>query len=235
MQTLCIGLGLIIILLVALLMNLWGKVESIKGLREYILHVNKILDSEKVEFERLQEDYEQLQKECVELRVLAHNDSLTGLLNRRTYDEAIKRFKASLSGGDHNRKNGLKSLGFIMIDLDYFKQVNDSHGHNVGDEVLKEVAQAIKTSLRQSDLIFRMGGDEFSALIPNVDNVGMRRLVEKVRKAVEQLTFSTDVKMTISTGGAIAKSEAEVEKLSSLADKALYVAKRKGRNITQIA
>jgi diguanylate cyclase (GGDEF)-like protein len=225
MQILCIILGVVVVILVAIVLYLWGQVKDSEtknqGLKDYIIHINEALDLKEAE--------------CCRLHELANIDPLTGLLNRRTYTEVTERFKASLSGGEHNRKNGLKSVGFIIIDVDYFKLVNDNHGHGVGDEVLKEVAFAIKNSLRQSDLIFRMGGDEFSAIIPNVDNVGIRRLAEKVRKAVAELTFKTDIKITVSAGGAIAQNEDEFEELSSLADKALYKAKGKGRNFFQLA
>lgn len=224
MLILCSTLFVLVVLLVTLVLHQWSKIKDLnlktKGLGEYIIHVNKTLSAKEAECERLSE--------------LASTDVLTGLLNRRTYDEVIDRFKASLSGGEHNRQNGLKSVGLIMIDVDYFKQVNDNHGHSIGDEVLKSVAKAIKISLRQSDLIFRMGGDEFSALIPNVDSVGIRLLAEKVRRSVAELTFKAEIKVTTSIGGAIAQNEAEFGELSILADKALYKAKIKGRNFFQL-
>jgi diguanylate cyclase (GGDEF)-like protein len=120
-----------------------------------------------------------------------------------------------------------------MIDIDHFKRINDTHGHQTGDEVLMSVAQLISGSVRKSDLVGRYGGEEFLVFLPQVDGRGLRRIAEKVRSAVERGTREW-LPATVSVGAASTDFAEGVEpglaSLIRLADRHLYRAKSDGRN-----
>jgi diguanylate cyclase (GGDEF)-like protein len=122
-----------------------------------------------------------------------------------------------------------------MIDLDDFKNVNDSYGHIVGDFVLESAAQCIKDSIRENDIAFRYGGEEFSVILPDTDVSQGRIVAERIRKNIEEAVFEQDglsIKMTISVGLADYKKDADVssQELLAKADSALYEAKWIGKN-----
>ncbi len=160
----------------------------------------------------------------------ARIDHLTGLSNRRAFEErlneewelVIKRF-----GG---------SLTMLEIDIDHFKDINDKHGHDVGDEVLKRVANAIKESVREADFVARIGGEEFGVLMPGLNQVGeqeKKELIERVRKAVEESKdYPEGASPTVSIGAATYPNGKikDPEALKKGADTALYKAKEEGRN-----
>jgi two-component system cell cycle response regulator len=156
---------------------------------------------------------------------LAQIDSLTGIYNRHHFNE-----KAAEALKNYNE------LSLIMIDLDYFKTINDTYGHLVGDEVLKQTAQRIKQSLRSKDLFARFGGEEFILLLPETDSNNAYSISERIRKAIESQPYQTDsIKETISNtasfGIASFKNKDSLETLINRADQALYRAKAQGRNL----
>ena len=132
------------------------------------------------------------------------------------------------------RRHG-KALSVLIFDLDFFKLVNDTYGHDTGDVVLVAVARLATEAKRMSDVAARLGGEEFALLLPETDQQGAVQLAQRLRSSIEKnlylSTSGTPVKVTASIGVATATAEAdEIEKLLSLADRQLYRAKNNGRN-----
>jgi len=155
-------------------------------------------------------------------------DRLTQVHNRNYYE-----LQAPLEIERANRNK--LGFGFLMIDIDDFKKVNDVFGHDVGDRVLRLVAQTVRKSLRKIDLLFRYGGEEFVVLLPGASADSARRTAERIRGIVARVEHTTDdgrkVKVTISIGGCIYPDHAANEsQLLRTADKALYAAKEEGKN-----
>ena len=162
------------------------------------------------------------------LEQLAILDPLTKVYNRRF---GVERLKEEF--GRSVRSNN--PLGVLMLDIDHFKQVNDTYGHIIGDQVLINVANILKTNLRKGDILVRYGGEEFIALLPGASTKSIKRVAEKIRRYIEEHTIrhnSQDIKITISIGGtSFPEIECEdTDKLVEIADKALYEAKDTGRN-----
>ena len=122
----------------------------------------------------------------------------------------------------------------IIFDIDHFKSVNDNYGHNVGDIVLRQLADHIKSRLRSTDIFGRWGGEEFIILVPNDEGDGAYNLIESLRKHTETFVFPTAGKVTFSAGIGVYKDGDSDIDLIKKADDALYKAKKSGRNQTQI-
>lgn len=168
-----------------------------------------------------------------ELQFRATHDGLTGVWNRGAVLDALQRecLRQVREGG---------SVGTIMIDLDHFKQVNDSHGHPCGDVVLHEMARRINTCVRPYDTVGRYGGEEFLVVVPSADEVGTLRMAERIREAIQAspvVTQQGPVPMTASLGVAVSGGGRLLnpEALLHLADDALYRAKARGRNCCELA
>jgi diguanylate cyclase (GGDEF)-like protein len=167
------------------------------------------------------------------LRQASIRDVLTGLFNRRFFDESSQR--ELLRAVRQQAKGEYAGLALMMIDIDHFKRFNDEHGHEVGDQVLREVAQVLQSQTRGSDVASRYGGEEFTILLADItDKLALER-AEMVRMAVEQLVLHADGKnigsVTVSIGLAQFPAHGTtVELLLLAADKALYEAKSAGRN-----
>lgn len=159
----------------------------------------------------------------VELERLASIDKLTGAYNRRMIDEFMKQ-EVSL----HVRDS--KNLSLIMADIDHFKSVNDTYGHQVGDAVLREVGQIISSAIRKSDIFGRYGGEEFIIICPNTSSEQALILAEKIRQEIESFSFAEVGHKTISLGISTLIANDEVENIIKRADDALYKAKKEGRN-----
>ena len=162
-----------------------------------------------------------------ELSNLAMIDDLTRLPNRRHFDMQLDRRLAELG------RFGWP-FGALMIDIDNFKQVNDTVGHQVGDQILRLVARTLSANCRNLDTIARWGGEEFSAIITNVREDELRRVAEKFRAMVEASELrdssSAPPHVTISVGGAVAQTNENAADLMRRTDEMLYAAKRSGRN-----
>lgn len=162
-----------------------------------------------------------------ELRVLATTDSLTGASNRRHFLELAER--------EFERTRRYPApLSALMLDADHFKQVNDTWGHDVGDKVLKSLCRVIQSELRATELLGRMGGEEFAIALPSTPCEGAMVVAERLRLAVSQLTVpvgEAEVSFTVSIGVAQAGPEDNsFAAVLSRADRALYQAKEQGRN-----
>jgi len=163
-------------------------------------------------------------KEVEHIRHQAQTDDLTGLMNRRHF-----RQKADTEMRRSARHN--PPLSIMMVDIDRFKQVNDTYGHPVGDIVLRKVAIEIQQSLRDHDLLCRWGGEEFLLLLPESDLDATRVLAERIRVNIAQLTFDEIPNhITVSIGLAKVDPNQPLKVTTQIADKALYQAKEQGRN-----
>jgi diguanylate cyclase (GGDEF)-like protein len=162
-----------------------------------------------------------------DLRTLAITDSLTGLINRRQFFEQAEAEVARA------RRYG-RPLAAVMIDIDFFKSVNDAYGHQAGDGVLAEVARRIRGELRASDICARYGGEEFVLLMPETDSSIALQAAERIRARIEGLVLSFGgeaVRTTLSLGVAMLDpSCADLEALLGRSDQALYESKAAGRN-----
>jgi diguanylate cyclase (GGDEF)-like protein len=167
-------------------------------------------------------------------RGVSRRDPLTGAFNRRSFaDEYAKE-------ADRSRRLGM-GMALILVDLDHFKPINDRHGHDAGDEVLRQLVHRLSTVIRDHDLLFRWGGDEFVVLLPHTALEDAPGLAERIRTAIaaEPMvphTVAEPIRVTVSCGVA-GSSEAprEAESLLALADAALYHAKRNGRDRVEVA
>jgi diguanylate cyclase (GGDEF)-like protein len=158
----------------------------------------------------------------------ALTDELTKLPNRRAL---AQRFLQEI----HRAKRHHKAISFLMIDLDQFKQVNDTYGHLSGDAVLAELASILVTCTRESDVCARYGGEEFGIILSETTEAGARTLAERVRAKVAAATFPGGLKLTISIGVAATSEPALFTALMERADQALYAAKHGGRNQVRVA
>ncbi|MEE3350096.1 MAG: GGDEF domain-containing protein [Candidatus Gastranaerophilaceae bacterium] len=158
-------------------------------------------------------------------RYLSLTDALTGLYNRRHFDNTVERefLRSKRYGGD---------LTIAIIDIDFFKKINDTYGHLCGDYVLKEVAYLISDNFRKTDLVFRYGGEEFVALLTETSLESAKIPLERLRKKIENSAFiyaGQKINVTVSIGASVNNAETVTEFLDN-ADKALYKAKNAGRN-----
>jgi diguanylate cyclase (GGDEF)-like protein len=165
-----------------------------------------------------------------ETQRLATTDSLTGLSNYRHFHELLNLEVQRARRMDY-------PIGLVMMDLDHFKHVNDRHGHPVGDAALRKVADLLRARLRRTDVIGRLGGEEFGAILPGASLEEVTIVAEKLRQAVEGLPpvqggmDPKPSKLTLSLGGtSLGSEQVDPELLVSCADQALYQAKRNGRN-----
>ncbi|HUV07397.1 MAG TPA: GGDEF domain-containing protein [Spirochaetia bacterium] len=167
----------------------------------------------------------------------AQTDQLTGLANRKTFDESVSKVYELIPRENdpipHERRNDLpKSYWLAMIDIDHFKSINDRFGHLYGDEVLVLLAQIIKASFREDDMMFRFGGEEFVGILRCPDQASCRTTMERFRVSVERTTFPQVGTMTVSLGVTQMVCETFIATLLDYADQALYHSKHNGRNQT---
>ena len=154
-------------------------------------------------------------------------DGLTQVFNRRYFVETLER---EIGRALRYRRD----LSLIMFDIDFFKKVNDTHGHLAGDSVLKQLASVLKARIRREDIMARYGGEEFAIILPEIDNYNAVQFAEKIRGIVEKAVFrfeDTDIPVTISIGCASMTTELqEPHEFVRVADGHLYTAKSQGRN-----
>lgn len=171
---------------------------------------------------------DQLRLSNAELERLTRTDPLTGVANRRYFLE-------TLNNEYHRSLRYHRPLSFVMLDIDFFKKVNDTYGHQAGDRALVKVAKVLKRELRMQDFVARYGGEEFAILLPETKDIDAAVAATRCRKNIEvtpivqnEIRFS----VTVSMGLASLPNERvnDVESLIRLADEALYEAKRTGRN-----
>lgn len=181
---------------------------------------------------------EDLEKEVRDLRQNLIHDPLTGLKTRAFFDQEARVYVdivSSTAGNSGSRRRkwfGFKDLSFVFIDIDFFKDVNDTHGHLVGDEVLKSIAETVRTSVRAGDTAARWGGEEIVITLVGATERDAAAKAEDIRRQVEATKFGKhpDLTVTISAGIASYESGLTFEQMIDRADRALYAAKKGGRN-----
>ncbi len=178
------------------------------------------------EEDKLRAMTESLSARSETLEHAALTDGLTGMQNRRYFDDALHEYLREFRRID-------KPVGLMILDLDHFKQVNDTYGHDVGDMVLKEVANCLRDMTRYHDVVARLGGEEFAVVTPNMNHELLLKLAERIRKAIASLVVGTGnvrLRVTTSVGLAIWDGRETAEEFFRRTDKQLYQAKRLGRN-----
>ena len=157
----------------------------------------------------------------------ANRDYLTGLYNRRYFFETMSEYEEEI------RENGEK-FAVAMIDIDHFKKVNDTYGHDIGDKVIVSLSEILRTSTSHRDIVARFGGEEFCVVLKNINRYSAIDIFERIRTEVEQFSFAIDkdnfLKFTISIGAVIHNDDEAVEESINQADMMLYKAKKSGRN-----
>ena len=167
-----------------------------------------------------------LDKELVIAKEEILIDGLTQIANRKALDRKL------VEANDSQSKTR-KSFTLVMADIDYFKNINDTYGHIVGDQVLKRVSATITKNFRLNDFVARYGGEEFVIIVDRIDKQHIEYLCERLRSDIESLDFKTNsetIPISISIGVAFCGKADTIESLLYRADKALYLAKQSGRN-----
>jgi diguanylate cyclase (GGDEF)-like protein len=163
---------------------------------------------------------ERVERERNALRTTALTDPLTGLANRRSL---LSRVEYEIAR--HTRSRGTFAL--IMLDLDGFKLLNDRFGHPTGDDLLRDVAVALKRAVREQDTVARIGGDEFCVLAPETDEPGTDRLISRITTAVARITAGVDALGVSAGAAAFPEDGTKLEAILAAADDRLYDAKRR--------
>lgn len=169
-----------------------------------------------------------LRRRSSEMELAALTDGMTGLNNRRYFDEALGQYLEEFV------RIG-RPVGLMILDLDHFKSINDTHGHDVGDEVLRAVSRCLMEHTRHHDFVARLGGEEFAVIVPNMDSESLAAFAERLRSAVERLALDVGnvrLRITMSVGLAVAQGAGSdnAAALVKRADVNLYNAKQGGRN-----
>ena len=191
-------------------------------------YLETLLDNSAKTMQALKQDLEVARKEAM-------TDSLTGLRNRKGFDMEVERIMAEVTGDQS------KCFSLILLDIDHFKNFNDTFGHQVGDQVLKLVAKTLKDGVKGRDMAARYGGEEFAIILPDTPLQGGFKVGEALREAVakkeviNRTTGEQIARITLSAGVAEFRKGQTIDELISAADYALYAAKNAGRNQVSMA
>lgn len=199
--------------------------QSLESMTETLLSQKYQLQEANVNLEqKVQERTQELEIANNELAKLARYDALTGLHNRRAFNNYIEYLFEQLS-----RTHQIYAV--LLMDIDFFKKVNDTFGHEVGDQVLQRVAALLPSAIRSTDFVARFGGEEFVVLLPATALDEAVSVAEKIRQTIAQETIIENHPITVSIGVSVAlQQDAEVNDTIRRADKCLYIAKEQGRN-----
>lgn len=203
---------------------IWKIIAGAVTLLLIMMYWNRKLSKAKQQTQTALNELSETQKK---LELLAITDRLTGLYNRVKLDEAVQE--------ELNKSDRLgHPLGIVLLDIDHFKNVNDVHGHQVGDQVLIAMANLLKSNIRKTDTLGRWGGEEFLILCPGTDSKGLVKFTETLRKNIDHHDFPVVKHKTASFGATLYQKNDTINQMIDRADKALYQAKAKGRNKTEI-
>jgi diguanylate cyclase (GGDEF)-like protein len=218
--------------------------DEMKPLSSLLQEANYELGRRALSYEQMVEELRQSREESrqyvdkllktnKQLRKLAYHDELTGLYNHRYFQRQVdKELKRA--------KRYDRPLSLIFFDVDFFKKINDSYGHLVGDEVLRQVASRVSSCMRNCDVVVRYGGDEFAVIMPETDRGGLEILAERLCHEVAKLRIphnGISISLSISVGGACFDGKGNSvtrQALLSVADQAIYQSKKSGRNTVTI-
>lgn len=189
----------------------------------------------KLSHEELVKTIKELEGKVHVLEDRLNHDKLTSLKNRGYFEEKSKAFLGNtekIKQDNRRQWTGFNDISFLFFDIDHFKKINDTYGHDIGDEVLKKVADLLKNSLRVGDIVARWGGEEFVAILLGAHEVEAKKKAEEIRKKVEEMSFENpaDLKITMSIGVAEFEIGKNFEDMVKHSDEALYRAKETGRN-----
>lgn len=189
----------------------------------------------KLSHEELINTIKELEGKVHDLEDRLNHDKLTSLKNRGYFEEKSKKYldnTEKIKADGRRGWMGFSDISFLFFDIDHFKKINDTYGHNVGDEVLKQVADTLKKNLRLGDIVARWGGEEFVAILLGAHENEAKKKADEIRQKVEVMTFENpkDLKITISIGVAEFEQGRSFEDLVKHADEALYASKQNGRN-----
>ncbi len=191
--------------------------------RFYLINKKTKTDAQRIN--NLVSEYKKLETEKQQFEVLSTTDVLTGVMNRAGVQQFLQRlFESNFSRNQ---------MGVMLFDIDYFKKINDSLGHDAGDVVLSEIARIINEQVRQTDIFGRWGGEEFILICSQISEERLITLADKLRETIEQHSFFIDgqlIKVTVSIGATTVKATETFEAVFKRTDKALYNAKNSGRN-----
>lgn len=194
-----------------------NMVSEAQNIRQSTISFNSALNNAESEIARLKVQLQESQQEAL-------YDALTGLCNRRYFDSELQ------------SKLALEKLSLVLIDIDHFKKINDTYGHQMGDLVLKAVAKKLQSSCRNDAQVFRYGGEEFAVLVPDADIKQTRQIADGMRRAIEKISVKDRRSgqllgdITVSAGVSQLEPNETTQNLIERADKLLYEAKRLGRN-----
>tara|TARA_R110001583_G_scaffold138880_1_gene290608 strand:+ start:39381 stop:40298 length:918 start_codon:yes stop_codon:yes gene_type:complete len=177
-------------------------------------------------YEELIKTRETLEEQTEQLKLLASIDELTGLLNRREME-----YRSILLLEQATRFH--QSVGFLMLDIDYFKKINDTYGHLEGDRVLRELGQKLKKFCRKTDLVGRIGGEEFLIMLPDTGKNNTLLFCQKLHELISNITVNNQP-IRVSIGVSIVDEKISFTALYAQADNAVYKAKALGRNRTEV-
>ncbi|TSI07389.1 diguanylate cyclase [Lysinibacillus sp. BW-2-10] len=183
-----------------------------------------------IAFEKLEQIYLEIEKKQIELMemnsdlvTISNTDKLTGITNRRFFQEKLEQQV------DLYQKEG-KPFSFLIIDIDHFKKVNDTYGHQIGDIVLVKLATILKNIMRLEDVVSRFGGEEFTVILPATDIEKTISFAKKINQEVEEATWQETGSLTVSIGAATFTEQDTEISIIEKADRALYASKENGRN-----
>ena len=211
-------------------------IAEVRSLTTYLVVYHS--DASALDDSRLIDAFLQFYGNYCSLLDYSQRDQLTGLLNRKTFDEKVFKLITDdpLAGmapefdGGPERRNAQSQHWLGMVDLDHFKRINDTFGHLYGDEVLLLTAQVMQRCFRESDLLFRFGGEEFVVIASGTDRDGARKIFETLRERIAEYVFPQIGHVTASIGVVQLRSDVLTASILDKADRALYFAKQNGRN-----
>ena len=215
------------------------NIDDIRGgVGDFVERFNQRHEATEERNQKLAQQISQMEQETQELQIMLQEnrtklmyDALTGVYSRMAYDERIVQEVSRWSRYQN-------PFSYVILDIDHFKRINDTYGHNAGDKALKIVAQLMQSYLRQSDYVFRIGGEEFVLMLSSTDVDSAATMVENLRRGIADSSFhfkGEPITLTLSAGITETREGDNIESIYERADQALYRAKNSGRNCQFIA